>query len=138
MKILSYNVNGIRAAMKKGLIDFIQSENPDILGFQELKANQEDIDVKAFQDIGYHSYWLSAEKKGYSGVGIITRDKPIEVIEGMGHEFFDKEGRTLIAIYKDFTLVNTYFPSGTSGDERQRLKYEFLDFYFKFIAELKN
>ena len=69
MKILSYNVNGIRAAMKKGLIDFIQSENPDILGFQELKANQEDIDVKAFQDIGYHSYWLSAEKKGYSGVG---------------------------------------------------------------------
>jgi exodeoxyribonuclease-3 len=71
-------------------------------------------------------------------VGIITRDKPIEVIEGMGHEFFDKEGRTLIAIYKDFTLVNTYFPSGTSGDERQRLKYEFLDFYFKFIAELKN
>jgi exodeoxyribonuclease-3 len=138
MKILSYNVNGIRAAMKKGLIDFIQSENPDILGFQELKANQDDIDVKAFQDIGYHSYWLSAEKKGYSGVGIITRDKPIEVIEGMGHEFFDKEGRTLIAIYKDFTLVNTYFPSGTSGDERQRLKYEFLDFYFKFIAELKN
>jgi exodeoxyribonuclease-3 len=138
MKIVSYNVNGIRAAMKKGLIDFIKSENPDILGFQELKANKEDIDEKAFQDLGYHTYWLSAEKKGYSGVGIITREKPLEIIEGMGHEFFDKEGRTLIAVYKDFTLVNTYFPSGTSGDERQRLKYEFLDFYFKFIAELKN
>lgn len=138
MKVISYNVNGIRAAIKKGLLDFIAYENPDILGFQELKANKEDIDEKLFLDLGYHCYWLSAEKKGYSGVGILTKVKPLEIMEGMGHDLFDKEGRTLIAIYDKYTIVNTYFPSGTTGDVRQQLKYEFLDYYFDFIEKLKK
>lgn len=138
MKILSYNLNGIRAAIKKGLVDFIQTENPDIVGFQELKANREDIDEKLFVDLGYHCYWFSAEKKGYSGVGILTKVKPKEVMIGMGNDFFDKEGRTLIAVYDNFTLVNTYFPSGTSGDERQAAKYQFLDIYFEFIQKMQK
>lgn len=138
MKILSYNLNGIRAAIKKGLVDFIQTENPDIVGFQELKANREDIDEKLFVDLGYHCYWFSAEKKGYSGVGILTKVKPKEVMIGMGSDFFDKEGRTLIAVYDNFTLVNTYFPSGTSGDERQAAKYQFLDIYFEFIQKMQK
>lgn len=138
MKILSYNVNGIRAAMKKGLVEFIQTEDPDIIGFQELKALQSDIDEKSFHDLGYESYWFSAEKKGYSGVGILTKKKPLEIIVGIGNDFFDKEGRTIIAIYENFTLINTYFPSGTSGDERQKAKYEFLDLYSAFIANIRE
>lgn len=138
MKIISYNVNGIRAAVKKGLAEFIARENPAIIGFQEIKATKEDIDENLFQSMGYHCFWHSAEKKGYSGVGILTKVKPKEIIVGMGHDFFDKEGRTIIAVYDSFTLINTYFPSGTTGDVRQQLKYEFLDYYFDFIENLKK
>lgn len=138
MKILSYNVNGIRAAFKKDIIGFLQKENPDIVCFQEIKALQSDIDEASLINLGYECHWFSAEKKGYSGVGIISKLKPKSITTGMGDAFFDGEGRTIIASYDDFTLVNTYFPSGTSGEERQAQKYIFLDKYFDFIAELRN
>ena len=138
MRILSYNVNGIRAAFRKGMIEFIQEDNPDIICFQEIKALQSDIDEKAFEDLGYNCYWFSAVKKGYSGVGIVTKTKPKNIIQGMGDEFFDNEGRTIIAEYENFSVINTYFPSGTSGEERQNLKYEFLDKYLLFIEEYKK
>lgn len=138
MKILSYNVNGIRAAIKKGLVDFIKSEDPDIVCFQEIKALQSDIEENLFRELGYECFWYSAEKKGYSGVGIISKIKPQSIVSGMGDPFFDAEGRTLIAHFKEFILINTYFPSGTSGDERQTLKYQFLDKYWTFIEEMKN
>ena len=138
LKIISYNVNGIRAAMKKGLVDFLTTADPDIVCFQEIKANASDIDESAFRALGYHCYWVSAEKKGYSGVGILTKVKPLNIEIGFGDSFFDKEGRTIIAYYEHFTLINTYFPSGTSGDERQQLKMQFLDQYFNFIKEFRS
>lgn len=138
MKIMSYNVNGIRAAIKKDLVSFIKEENPDILCFQETKAHIADIDTPLFESLGYHCHWHSAEKKGYSGVGIISKKHPKEVKIGCGNELFDREGRVIYADYDQFILVNTYFPSGTSGDERQALKMDFLNYYLPFINELKK
>jgi exodeoxyribonuclease-3 len=138
MKIYSYNVNGIRAAIKKGLLDWIQETNPDILCFQELKANVEDIDKVAFEELGYHTYWFSAQKKGYSGVGVISRIKPLNVICGNDQEQGNFEGRTLQLEFENFYLVNTYFPSGSSGEERQTYKMKFLDEYIHWIKKLKS
>jgi exodeoxyribonuclease-3 len=138
MKIISYNVNGIRAAMNKGLVEFLQRESPEIVCFQEIKALQSDIDERRFQDLGYHCFWQSAVKKGYSGVAILAKTEPKRIETGMGDPLFDGEGRTLIAQFKEFTLVNSYFPSGTSGDERQQQKYRFLDLYLPFIQKIKR
>ncbi len=133
MNIVSYNVNGIRSAISKGLIDWIKEDQADIYCFQELKANKEDIDQKAFEDLGYHTYWFSAQKKGYSGVGIITKIKPLEVIYGCGIEQADFEGRVLQLKFEKFNLINTYFPSGSSGEERQAYKMQFLEEYLHFF-----
>jgi exodeoxyribonuclease-3 len=137
MKIISYNVNGIRAALKKDLIGFLKKENADIVCFQEIKALQTDIDETLFHDLGYSCHWFSAEKKGYSGVGILTKIKPNTIETGIGDPFFDSEGRTIIAHFDHVTVINTYFPSGTSGEERQVHKYDFLDKYFVFIQRIK-
>lgn len=138
MKIMSYNVNGIRAAIKKDLKAFIEQENPDILCFQETKAQESDIDTPLFESLGYHCYWFSAVKKGYSGVGIITKVKPKKVETGCGHELYDHEGRVITTYFDSFILVNTYFPSGTSGEERQGIKMGFLEHYLEFIKKLKK
>ncbi len=141
MKIVSYNVNGIRAACTKGLLQWIKEFDADIYCFQELKANKEDIDIAAFEALGYHCYWYSAQKKGYSGVGIITKQKPTKVIYGCGLEKADYEGRVLQLKFDDVHLINTYFPSGSSGDERQDYKMEFLNEYlhtFKKQIETSN
>ncbi|MEZ5045951.1 MAG: exodeoxyribonuclease III [Chitinophagaceae bacterium] len=139
MKIISYNINGIRAAIKKGLLDWIKEDNADIYCFQELKANKEDIPIQDFEDLGYHTYWYSAQKKGYSGVGLISKIKPNQVTYGCGLEQADYEGRVLQASFPDFELINTYFPSGSSGDERQNYKMEFLEDYLSFLKpKLKN
>lgn len=133
MKIVSYNVNGIRAAISKGLIDWIKQDNADVYCFQEIKAAQADIDVKLFQDLGYHTYFFSAQKKGYSGVGIITK-KPVDTIKnGNNMVQADVEGRTMIAQWDDLFLINTYFPSGSSGEERQAYKMSFLSEYLQWI-----
>jgi len=133
MKIVSYNVNGIRSALNKGLLDWIKTDNADIYCFQELKANLEDIDTAAFESLGYHGYWYPAQKKGYSGVGIITKLKPNEVHYGCGLEQADFEGRVLQLSFDHFHLVNTYFPSGSSGDERQEYKMVFLNEYLALM-----
>jgi len=133
MKIVSYNVNGIRSALNKGLLDWIKTDNADIYCFQELKANLEDIDTAAFESLGYHGYWYPAQKKGYSGVGIITKLKPNEVYYGCGLEQADVEGRVLQLRFDHFYLVNTYFPSGSSGDERQEYKMVFLNEYLTLM-----
>lgn len=138
MKIMSYNVNGIRAAIKKDLKAFIEAEQPDILCFQETKAQESDIDSALFESLGYHCYWFSAVKKGYSGVGIITKIKPLKVETGCGHELYDHEGRVITAFFDSFILVDTYFPSGTSGEERQGIKMGFLEHYLEFIQKLKK
>lgn len=138
MKVLSYNVNGIRAAINKGLIEFLRREQADIVCFQEIKALQTDFDERQFHDLGYHCVWNSAVKKGYSGVAILSKAKPKKIGVGMNDSLFDAEGRTLIAKFNDLTIINSYFPSGTSGDDRQQQKYRFLDAYLPFIKKLRR
>jgi exodeoxyribonuclease III len=133
MKIYSYNVNGIRAAMTKGLIEWLQTEQPDVVCFQEIKANEVDIDTAAFEAIGYHCNWFSAQKKGYSGTGIISKQKPNKVVMGNGMQQGDFEGRTIQVWIDDIQIINTYFPSGSSGDDRQEYKMEFLAEYLIWL-----
>ncbi len=139
MKIVSYNVNGIRAAIKKGLVDWLKENDFDIICIQETKAQENQIPLELFTDIGYkYNYVFSANKKGYSGVAIFSQIKPLNIIKGQGKEKYDFEGRTLQVEFKEFVLINTYFPSGSSGEIRQAYKYEFLDDYFEFIKKLQK
>lgn len=135
-KIISYNVNGIRAAENKGLSSWIQLENPDILCLQELKALPEQIDVALYESLGYHCFWHSAEKKGYSGVGLLSKEKPLHVEVGTGTDWIDREGRVLRADYSDFSVISVYLPSGSSGDERQAFKMKLLGFFDEYIFNL--
>ncbi len=138
MKIYSYNVNGIRAAIKKGLIEWLREANPDILCIQEMKASPEQFDTKLFHDLGYHDYWMPAEKKGYSGVGVLSKVVPKKVTAGIGIGKYDLEGRVLQADYEDFSLLSTYFPSGTTGDIRQEFKMQFLEDFAKFVLQIRR
>ena len=127
MKILSWNVNGVRAVVKKGLFDWLKSESPDVVCLQEVKARTEDLDESILNPEGYHVAWNSAERKGYSGVAIFTKKKPKKVHRGIGIDRFDVEGRVIRVEFKDFDLLNVYFPNGTSGSERLQYKMEFYD-----------
>ncbi len=138
MKILSYNVNGIRAALKKDFIGWLKAENPDIIGIQETKAQPEQIDDALFKELGYHCYWFSAQKKGYSGVGILTKIKPEHVEYGMGIEKYDAEGRFIRADFENFSFVSVYHPSGSSGDLRQAFKMQWLTDFQNYVNELKQ
>jgi len=138
MRIISYNVNGIRAAIKKGFIDWLRTDPADVICIQETKAVKDDVDHQLFAEIGYHNYWFSASKKGYSGVAILTRKKPDEVIYGNGHGASDDEGRVLQLQFGDVRLINAYFPSGTSGEHRQVFKYSWLDEFFIYLDGLRK
>jgi exodeoxyribonuclease-3 len=138
MRIISYNTNGIRAAMKKGLIEWLQTNPADIICIQEIKANVEDVDVKAIESLGFETYWFSAQKKGYSGVAVFTKIKPDLVEYGTKIEQSDFEGRVIRLDFKDVTLLNAYFPSGTSGDERQTYKYQWLNEMFDYVQALRK
>lgn len=131
MKISSYNVNGIRAAYKKGFIDWVEESNPDIICIQELRASEDQI-PKEVHELGYHQYIHIAEKKGYSGVAILSKIEPINVINGIGDSWIDGEGRVIIAEYENFYVCSVYAPSGTTGDIRQDMKYKFLDSFYEF------
>jgi exodeoxyribonuclease-3 len=135
MKIVSYNVNGIRSAINKGLLDWIKTDNADVYCFQELKANKEDIPISAMEELGYKGYWFSAQKKGYSGVGILSKHEPDQVEYGCGLAQADAEGRVIQCRFGDVHLVNTYFPSGSSGEDRQDYKMKFLEEYNAFIKD---
>ena len=137
-KILSYNVNGIRSASDKGLTEYLKLANADVVCFQELKALPEQINESLFTDLGYHCYWYSAQKKGYSGVGILSKEKALHVEYGCGQEAFDFEGRVIRADFSWGSVLSVYFPSGTSGDDRQGVKYDFLDFFFEYAQQLKT
>lgn len=137
-KIISYNVNGIRAALKKDWMDWLKSVNPDIVCLQETKAQKDQLDLDIFEEAGYQTYWFSAQKKGYSGVAVFTKQSPKHIEYGCGIEKYDAEGRILRADFEDFSVLSCYFPSGTSGDERQAFKMEFLADFFDYINELKK
>lgn len=138
MRIVSYNVNGIRAAIKKGLIDWLKSYPIDILCVQETKATPDDIDLNVFSEIGYHVAWYPAQKKGYSGVAVFSKIKPSQVLCGTGHKMSDFEGRVIRVDIGEITIINAYFPSGTSGDERQNYKYQWLAEFYNWIENLKK
>lgn len=137
MKIISYNVNGIRAAEAKGLTNWMLGENPDIFCIQELKAMRDQFDWQQWEKAGYHVILNSAERKGYSGVALISKEVPQKITMGMGISKFDLEGRLIRADFKEFTQVSVYFPSGTMGDVRQDFKMEFLEEFYNYIKILK-
>ena len=130
MKIISYNVNGIRAAMKKGLAHWLKITNPDVLCLQEIKAHKDQIDINIFDELGYYNYWFSAQKKGYSGVGILSKEKPNNVFYGTEIYSMDFEGRTIRLDFDEFSIISLYLPSGTNIQR--------LDFKFKFMEEFQN
>ena len=136
MKIVTYNVNGLRSALSKGLTDWIAAERPDILCLQETKAQPEQIPTLELEALGYRCYFFSAVKKGYSGVAILTRREPDRVAAGMGIEKYDAEGRFLRADYGELSVVSVYHPSGTSGDERQAFKMQWLEDFQRYVSEL--
>ena len=138
MKIVSYNLNGIRSAINKGLLNWLQTENPDVFCIQESKAQPEQIDTLAMQELGYHSYIHSAEKKGYSGVCIFSKQVPDRVVAGMGIPAYDSEGRVLRADFGDITIVCVYIPSGTTGDARQAVKMQFLEDFLQWVTALRK
>ena len=138
MRIVSYNVNGIRAAIKKGLIEWLTEYPIDIFCVQETKATENDIDLCLFTDLGYHVCWFSAQKKGYSGVAVFSKTKPDLVQTGNGFAMSDFEGRVIRVDIGDLTIVNAYFPSGSSGDERQTYKYQWLKEFESYIKKLQK
>ena len=138
MKILTYNVNGIRAALRKDFALWLKDTNTDIVCLQEIKANPEQFDESIFTDLGYHCFWNPAEKKGYSGVAILTKTKPKHVEYGCGISEIDFEGRILRADFDNFSLMSVYFPSGSSGDIRQAFKMKFLSQFQNYINEVKK
>ncbi len=138
LEIISYNVNGIRSAISKGLVDWIKETSYDIYLFQETKAHEADIPKELFDEIGYTHYWFSAQKKGYSGVGVLIRKEHSNVVKGMNIGRYDFEGRLIRLDVGDITIVNSYFPSGSSGEERQSVKMDYLNDFYNYIHELKK
>lgn len=138
LEIISYNVNGIRSAISKGLVDWIKETNYDVYLFQETKAHEADIPKELFDEIGYTHYWFSAQKKGYSGVGVLIRKEHSNVVKGMNIGRYDFEGRLIRLDIGDITIVNSYFPSGSSGEERQSVKMDYLNDFYNYIHELKK
>ena len=138
MKLLSWNINGYRAILKKGFADFLKKENPDILALQETKVQEDQLEPGQKDLSGYHSVWSSAERKGYSGVAVFFKEKPLNLSKGMGIKEFDSEGRFLNLEYKDFFFITVYFPNGGQGPERLKYKLDFYDAFFEYIEKLRK
>ncbi|MFO7895423.1 MAG: exodeoxyribonuclease III [Candidatus Cloacimonadales bacterium] len=142
MKIISWNVNGLRAVVKKNFLQYLAEEEADIIGLQETKLQETQIPSEIMELEGYHKYWNSAQKKGYSGVALFSKKEPLHVSFSLGEERFDAEGRTIIAEYQDFVLINCYFPNGQRDEERLQYKLDFYDRMLEvmngFVAQGKN
>ena len=138
MKIYSYNLNGIRSSFNKGLLNWIEKSDADILCLQELKAQESQVDVASLESLGYKVYLYTAEKKGYSGVAILSRIEPVHLEYGCGNPLYDLEGRIIRMDLKDFSVMSVYIPSGSSGDDRQAFKMKFLDFFLAYTDKLKK
>lgn len=140
MRIITYNVNGIRSAVRKGFLEWLETDPAEVICLQEIKAQKQDIlaETAAIEKLGYATYWYPAGKKGYSGVAVLTRITPTSVVYGHGQAQSDTEGRVIRLDFPAFTLVNAYFPSGTTGDIRQTYKYQWLAAFFSYLSELKQ
>ena len=138
MKIISYNVNGIRAAIKKGFIEWLKNSNTDVICLQEIKANSDQLDLSLFKEIGYnYNYWFSAQKKGYSGVAILSKHKPAHIEYGTGIEHMDFEGRNLRIDFEKFSVMSLYLPSG-SNIARLEYKLQYMKEFMAYIVKLKE
>ncbi len=138
MKIIAYNVNGIRAAINKGFLAWLQAANPDLVCIQETKAHKEQLDLSLFEDAGYpYHYWFSAQKKGYSSVAILSKIKPNHVAYGTGIESMDFEGRNLRVDFDDFSVMSLYLPSGTN-DARLNFKLNYMAEFQEYVNTLKK
>ncbi len=138
MKIVCWNVNGVRAAVKKGMLEFLERENPDIFCIQESKAKPAQLSEEVLNPSGYYSVWNSAERPGYSGVAIFSKKKPIRTELSMGVQEFDHEGRFILTEFEDFVLMNIYFPNGGMGDHRVKYKLDFYDQLLDIAERLRK
>lgn len=138
MKIITYNVNGIRAAIRKDWLKWLETENPDVVCLQEIKAtpDQLPLELLLIENLGYEHYWYPAQKKGYSGTAIFTKKSPLKVTYGCGEEAYDLEGRMIRLDFDQLSVMSVYFPSGTTGDIRQTFKYRFLDDFQQLSNQL--
>ncbi|HWD90181.1 MAG TPA: exodeoxyribonuclease III [Mucilaginibacter sp.] len=138
MKIITYNVNGIRSAINKNWLAWLQATDADVVCLQEIKATPEVLtDLFLVEQLGYQHYWFPAEKKGYSGTAIFTKQTPKHIEYGCGIPHYDREGRNIRVDFENISVMSVYFPSGSSGDERQGFKYQFLDEFGEYINRLK-
>ncbi len=138
LNILSFNANGIRAAVKNGFADWLKTQNFDVVCLQEIKVSHEDFSPTIFNDMGYECFVYPAEKKGYSGVGVFSKRKPDLVVPGIGIPEYDLEGRNLRIDFGDLSIMSAYFPSGTTGDIRQDVKMKYLDAFYDYAQSLKK
>jgi exodeoxyribonuclease III len=138
MRIITANLNGIRSAAKKGFFDWLVTQDADVICVQETKAQMEHLKDTIFRPQGYHAHFADAVKKGYSGVGIYSKKEPDHLIVGLGWEHADQEGRYIQADFGGMSIASLYMPSGTSGDHRQAIKYDFLDRYLPLLRDIKN
>jgi exodeoxyribonuclease-3 len=136
LRIITLNLNGIRSAWTKGVLPWAEAQNADVICLQELKAQHADLTDEMLAPAGFHAYYHCAEKKGYSGVGIWSRQRPDKVIEGTGNPEFDAEGRYLQVDFGRLSVISLYLPSGSSSPERQEAKFRFMDFFFPHLAAL--
>ena len=138
MKIITYNVNGIRSAISKNWLAWLQATDADVVCLQEIKASPDVLtDLLLVEQLGYQHYWYPAEKKGYSGTAIFTKHTPIHVSYGCGIPEYDREGRNIRVDFEGFSVMSVYFPSGSSGEERQDFKFQFLDKFGAYLQELR-
>jgi exodeoxyribonuclease III len=139
LKLYSWNVNGLRAAYKKGFLEWLEETQPDILALQESKLQQHQLLPEMLEPPGgYHTSWAFAERPGYSGVGLLSKTKPDRVLTGLGIDRFDSEGRTIIAEYGNFVLFSHYYPNGGQGDHRVQYKLEFYDAFLELALKYKQ
>lgn len=135
-KIISYNVNGIRAALRKDLLLWLKAAQPDVFCMQEIKAFEDQLDTDQFRKLGYHVSWNPAEKKGYSGTAILSKEQPRETILALDFDELDREGRFILSHFETFSILNIYMPSGASKEGRQEVKLEFLEHFSDKIQEI--
>ena len=137
MRIITVNLNGIRSASSKGFYEWLAGQDADIVCMQELKAQEADMTAQMIAPSGYRGYFHFAEKKGYSGVGLYCKNQPRQVVAGLGISEFDSEGRYLCADFSNFSVVSLYLPSGSSGEDRQAMKFKFMSAFLPYLRELR-
>lgn len=138
MKMLCWNVNGIRAVKEKGFLEWLSRESPDILCIQETKAHPDQLDPNLLQPEGYHAYWNYPEKRGYSGVATFTKEEPEDIQYGFGISEFDAEGRVITTRYPEFVIFNIYFPNGKKDENRLKYKMDFYEAFLQYVELIRK